>query len=166
MFGNRLTKKQADFVEKHYNAMSRRLYYYARSGLADLSLSEEAVQETARIACVCIDKFMKSPDPERWLFTTLHYVIRNIKKNQKVMDKYIMPSSGLDIEEIGVYTDVTGLSLELRFGKIVESDDFKMLMRIVLNNCSMLEVSQEFGISVEACKKRIQRLKEKLKKGL
>ena len=37
-----------------------------------------------------------------------------------------------------------------------------MLVKIVLQNYTMLEAAQELGISVEACKKRVQRAKKKL----
>ena len=36
-------------------------------------------------------------------------------------------------------------------------------MRVARDQCSMLEVAEEFGLSVEACKKRVQRARKKIK---
>ena len=52
------------------------------------------------------------------------------------------------------------------FMKIWPRADFQLLKRVVLDGCTMLEAAKEYGISVEACKKRIQRLRTHLKKKL
>ena len=41
---------------------------------------------------------------------------------------------------------------------------FQLLINIVIRKYSMLEAAEELGISVEACKKRVQRAKKKLQK--
>ena len=71
--------KQADFVQNHYRQMYDKLYSYALCSLYDVRLSEEAVQETFRIACAKIDDFYSSQGPARWLCATLKYVIRNMQ---------------------------------------------------------------------------------------
>ena len=38
------------------------------------------------------------------------------------------------------------------------------MINIVIRKYSMLEAAEELGISVEACKKRVQRAKKKLQK--
>ena len=46
---------------------------------------------------------------------------------------------------------------------VLGEEDFELLKRIAIENRTMLEASSELGISVETCKKRIQRAKKKLK---
>ena len=44
--------------------------------------------------------------------------------------------------------------------------NFSLSFTIALEKCTMLEAAQELGISVEACKKRVQRARKKLQKYL
>jgi len=129
--------------------------------LSDKSLSEEAVQDTFRIACAKIDVFRTSVNPEGWLVNTLRNVIRNMQKNRAVISKYFIYD--IELEKIEDSSISTKQGFELIFGDIANSEDFKLLTRIVLDKYTMLEASQEFGLTVDACKKRVQRIKKKLK---
>lgn len=44
--------------------------------------------------------------------------------------------------------------------------DFQLLKRVVLDGCTMLDAAEEQGITVEACKKRVQRIRAYLKQKL
>jgi len=156
-----LTKEQADFLDMQYRKNYLFLHSYAKKILNSKSISEEAVQETFKIACDKINIFYASNNPEGWLVKTLKNVIKNIFKVQRSLNKYIIQVP--DIEDIKTSTDFTITDYELIFGDIAKSDDFKLLTRIVIDKHSMLEASMEFNITVEACKKRVQRIKKKLK---
>ena len=52
------------------------------------------------------------------------------------------------------------------YGDLAARADFQLLKRVVLDGRTMLEAAEEYGITVEACKKRIQRLRAHLKKKL
>ena len=54
--------------------------------------------------------------------------------------------------------------LDLLYGPIAESDEFAMLKEMVLEGRSHLEMATKRGISIEACRKKFQRAKEKLRK--
>ena len=54
------------------------------------------------------------------------------------------------------------ISVDVLFGDVSDSEDFQLLKRIALNRCTMLEMSEELGISVESCKKRVQRARKRL----
>ena len=45
-------------------------------------------------------------------------------------------------------------------------EEFDLIRKVVLEKYSLLEAAEELGISIEACKKRLQRAKNKLKKKL
>lgn len=55
-------------------------------------------------------------------------------------------------------------SVDILYGDIADQADFRLLKRIVLDCCTMPEASEELGIFVDACKKRIQRIKKYLRK--
>lgn len=46
---------------------------------------------------------------------------------------------------------------------LVNDEDYKLLKEIVLERYTIRETAQELGISVEACKKRVQRAKKTAK---
>jgi len=138
---------------------------YAYCVLKDHHLSEEAVQETFRIACgpEKIDSIYKSPNPKGWLINTLKNVIRNIEKNRQVLSKYFIKTVEINDLKIKSYDEH---SLKSLFGSIADSDDFKLVERIVLYKLTILEAATELGISVDTCKKRVQRAKKRLRKML
>jgi len=143
--------------------MYRKLYLHARNSLHDPHLSEEAVQETARIACTSIDKFYGSPSPEGWLTKTLDYTIRNSQRHRYKMDRYLSLEPDLEVDFAAADTESTEIDLEMRFGDIAKSSDFMLLKRVVLDAYTVQEAAKEFGLPVEVCKKRIQRLRAKLR---
>jgi len=155
-----LDKEKTSFIEKHYKGMYSKLFSYALSVLKNTAHSEEAVQDTFLIACAKIDIFYLSPNPEGWLVNTLRNVIRNIQKSKVVLNKYIVQIP--DIENVEDTTDFVKHNFELLFGDIAKSDDFKLLTRVVIDKYTILEASKEFGLNVEVCKKRLQRIKKKL----
>ena len=52
--------------------------------------------------------------------------------------------------------------MDVLFGDVSDSEDFRLLKRIALDRCTVLEVAEELGISVETCKKRVQRARKRL----
>lgn len=157
-----LNKEQDACIEMHYRGLYKKMLSYAMYTLRDASLSEEAVQDAFMIACAKIDVFYASKNPEGWLINALRNVIRNMKKLRITLNKYVVQL--LDTENIIDTGNFTAeQDFELIFGDIVKSDDFKLLRKVVLDKYTMLEASIEFGITLDACKKRVQRIKKKLK---
>ena len=161
-----LSKEQIAFVDKLYVDMYRKLFLYAMNIMKNTFHSEEAVQDTFRIACAKIDSFYTCQNPEGWLFNTLKYVLRNMQKSHMMLNKYIIMLFDIESVKDSISSNPLSTDFELIFGDIVNSDDFKLLLRIVIDKCTMLEASKEFGISIDVCKKRIQRIKKKLKNKL
>lgn len=147
-------------IEQLYREMFSKLYIYAVSLLNDSSLAEEAVQDTFRIACTKANSFLKSPNPQGWLFNTLKNVIKNIKKAQAKLNVLF---DALFAVEMNSSADPE-LDFRITYSELLGSEDFKLLELIVLNKYTILEASQELGISLEACKKRLHRAKKKLAK--
>ena len=58
------------------------------------------------------------------------------------------------------------MSVDLLFCDVSDSEDFRLLKQIALERCTILELSEELGVSVEACKKRVQRARKRLQKKL
>lgn len=153
---------QVSFIEELYHKMFKQLYIYARRQLDSPSTSEEAVQETFMIACAKVDTLMNSPNPEGWLVNTLKNVIRNIKQNKSYISKHLMSQDIIDtLMKQGREDDPNP---EFLYDGLVSKEDLSILKQVAIDNRSMLEVSEELGITLEACKKRVQRAKAKFRK--
>lgn len=167
-----LDSRQDEFVSQLYREMYYQLMAYAKSALANEALAEEAVQDTFRIACIKIEDFMSSPNPRGWLVLVLKNVIRNLRRELASLNKIVVSSMSIDDEQFvdsrAVHPNhsqrVEDSELDILYSDLLSPDEYKLLKLIALHKYSMLEASQEFGISVEACKKRVQRAKEKLRR--
>jgi RNA polymerase sigma-70 factor (ECF subfamily) len=152
------------FIENLYREMFTQLNIYAQSALRDRSLGEEAVQDTFRIACIKIDELIASSNPKGWLMNTLKNVISNIRRSRARLLRMLYTASEMNEASFGSTHD--DIDPEIMYGGIISTEEFNLLKKIVLERYSMLEAAEELGISVEACKKRLQRAKDKFKKKL
>ena len=157
-----MNDEQRAKIEELYLEMFDKLMVYARVGLGNVALAEEAVQETFRIACQNPDKLCTSPNPQGWLVLTLRNTIRNIKSNQatakRIIEKYLVTQ----IKEFSVLDD--GISLNILYENVADTEEFKILAEMAIEKKSHEEMAKARGISISACKKRVQRAKEVLQR--
>lgn len=153
-----MTKSQSQKIEELYIAMFSRLYGVALAALRDASLAEEAVQDTFRIACSKPTALLSSANPEGWLMNTLKNVLMKIRSQRAQDEAFILPLLTEHENLVGACDDTKPDILEL-----LSDDDKKVLMLTVLEGKTMLEASHTLGISLEACKKRAQRARKRLR---
>ena len=145
-------------IEQLYLEMYDMLYTYARCSFAEESLAEEAVQETFKIACQKPEQLCGSENPKGWLVNTLKFTIRNMKRNRERMQQLL---SQVEQNEPAAYSE-DRLPLELIYEDLSNTEEFKLLVEMAIDGKSHLEMANARGITVDACKKRVQRAKEKL----
>lgn len=150
-----------DQISKLYREMYGRMFVYASSVLQNWHLADEAVQDTFCIFCTKADEALKKENPRGWLMRTLQNVMRNMNRQRMMMNRLIMTSlQAENLEEMLVYDEE---NVDILYGDVSVRADFQLLKRIVLDNYTMQEAAEEFGITIEACKKRVQRIKKLLK---
>ena len=149
-------------IERLYLQLYPLLFEYARSSLSSDSLAEEAVQETFRIACQKPEAMINSPNPEGWIMNTLKNVLKNTIRNQNISRRILLDYFASNINDITVTNDRVGL--EILYEDVADLEEFKMVKAMALEGKSYLEMSQELGISMAACRKRMQRAREILRK--
>jgi len=138
------------------------MFAYALSVLQNKDLAEEAVQDAFCILCTKANEALKKENPHGWLMCVLQNVMRNMNRQRMMMNRLIMTSLQVEnLEEILVYDEE---NVDILYGDISVRADFQLLKRVVLDNYTMLEAAEEFGITVDACKKRVQRIKKLLRK--
>lgn len=138
------------------------LYIYANSVLNDVSLAEEAVQDAFCIACSKSEEFLGRGNPEGWLMNTLKYVVRNMLRQRAKMGRLVIMS--LNDEDAARLTASDEDDVDVLYGDVSGQEDFQLFKRVALEGISMREASSELGITLEACKKRIQRTRNRLQK--
>lgn len=156
-----MTSDQRKRIEEFYLEMYDRLFIYARSALDNESLAEEAIQETFRIVCMKPEDLLSSPNPKGWIVNTLKYTIQNMKRSRDkanvLLTQYLAANSSVAFSE-------DRISLEVTYENVARSDEFSLIKEMVIDGKSHLEMAQSRGISVAACKKRVQRAKEFLRR--
>ena len=158
----KLTREQSKYIAQLYRDMYDQLHTYAYGILRDQYLSEEAVQETFRTVCDKPDDLTTSPNPKGWLMNTLKYNIRNTQRKRATLEKHIAAAESVELDRL-VSPDL-GNSVELMYSDLVSQEEFRLLKRVAIDGYTMLEAAEELHISVETCKKRVQRAKEKLRR--
>jgi RNA polymerase sigma-70 factor (ECF subfamily) len=157
-----MNARQSKEIEQLYQQMYSKLFVYARSVLENDALAEEAVQDTFHIACQKVDAVCGSPNPKGWLFNTLKYVISNELRSRSIAKRILMDYFALNINDISISNDHIGL--EIIYTDIADTEEFKLLKEMALEGKSHLEMAQARGITVSACRKRVQRAKDFLQK--
>ena len=147
-------------IEELYGRMFVKMLLYARSVLRNDALAEEAVQDTFRIACGKPEDLCHSPNPEGWLLNTLKNVLRNMLRSQARAGR-LMAALSPDCDAVSRETP----DLQLLYGKLAQTEEFR-LIQAVAEGIPIRELARERGVTVDACKKRIQRAKEFLQKKL
>lgn len=156
-----LTNEQHDRILELHSEMHNSLYIYAKAALGNNALAEEAVQETFRIACGSPNKLLTSSNPNGWLMEALKYVIRNIRRNRARLSNLM--TAAIPLEAVASEPSRQDMEFNAMCEEYVGEEDYRLLRMVTLDKYTMLEASQELGITVEACKKRVQRARKKLK---
>ena len=155
-----MNTEQSARIAGLYLEMFHKLMAYARVSLENEALAEEAVQETFRIACQKPEKLFESPNPQGWLVLTLRNTVRNMKSNrataQRIVERYLVTQ----IKDVSVLED--GINLRVLYENVADTEEFKLLAEMAIEGKSHEEMAKSRGISINACKKRVQRAKEKL----
>lgn len=154
-------KSENEFIAALYSEMYRPLSAYAYGVLHNTALTEEAVQDTFRIACTKPENLIHSENPKGWLVNTLKNVLRNMKKSHARMRTYVLATVPLD-EAIEVPAQENPY-YEVLYSDLVQPDDYRLLKLLAVDKHSIQEVSEMYGISMDACRKRMQRAKNKMK---
>ena len=149
-------------IDRLYLQMYAMLFEYARSSLSSDALAEEAVQDTFIIACQKPEALCNSSNPKGWLVNTLKNVLSNTKRSQNIAKRILLDYFSCNIDDISVSDDRIGV--EIMYDDIADSEEFKLLKEMALDGLSYIEMAQNRGITVGACRKRVERAKKVLQK--
>lgn len=154
--------EQRKQIGKLYQEMFDKLMVYARVNLDSESLAEEAVQETFRIACQKPECLCNSLNPQGWLVITLKNTIRNMKSSRATAKRIVETYMMTQLKEISITED--RVNLNVLYENVADMEEFKLLSELAIEGRSHEEMARSRGITINACKKRVQRAKETLQR--
>lgn len=158
-----MQKHLSNEIETLYVKQYDMLLKYAMRILKNSAWAEEAVQETFRIACQKADVLSKSENKEGWLLNTLKNVISNMERIQfrasRKMEEYATFLASLPERN-------NEINLDVLYKDLASSEEYILIKELVLDQKSICELAESRGISEAACKKRVQRAKQMLRKRL
>lgn len=132
---------------------------FARS-FVNPDLAEDLVQETFLIAQKRLDRVTSSENPTGWLINTLKNVIGNTYQKRQFIYTELSPDAIAD--EAGEYVH----SINDMYAGLIDDEALSLLIWIYCEDTSYQEAANRLGISLDSCKKRIQRAKQALKKAI
>lgn len=154
--------ERQELFETLYLEMYHKLVGYAARGLeGNLDLAEEAVQDTFRIFWLKYDQAAASPNVRGWIVNTLKGEILNIRRTRARMANLVAQLSTAP-QVVTVARDEHGLDVE--YGDLGKDPDYQLLCEFALEQRTVKELAQSRGITIPACKKRLERARKRLRK--
>lgn len=156
--------EDAQLLEELYRAHFHALVVHAYRYLDDWNEATLAAQEAFHIACEKIDVLRASANPIGWLKETTRNVCRNLWKTRQRQLQLLVSLDDLPENEQPARALEAEADYADTFTSVLSPEEYRLLKRIVLDGDTYLELAQELGISMWACRKRVQRATEKLRK--
>lgn len=151
---------QNDLIEQLYKEMYQQMMAYGFAIFKDEELAGDAIQEAFRIACSKPAELFSSNNPKGWMVKTLRNVISNIKRDQKKTSSMFVSYMTLEKNISSTNAEFT----DIHYSDLLDPDEYKLVKMIAIQQYKIQDAADVLGISREACKKRYQRAKEKMKK--
>lgn len=159
--------EQDVFLERLFREHFNELELYAYRYLKTKNDAQIAVQDAFHTACTKIDDVMSSPNPIGWMKLTIKNIARNMlkTKNRQMRLFVSLEEFAGNLSEASLNVDDTPDIVDCCL-KAVTKEEFTLFRRIALEGITYVEAAEELGISMWACRKRVQRTTEKLRKAL
>ena len=158
-----------ELVERLYRLHFKKLFIYANAVLRDPEQAKDVVQDTFHEALRRIDVFATHGNPGGWLMSTLK---NKLKENERArrrdlnrllsLDADFPDERNLPEELVVAQPEPQGESVMEILERVLTPEEFRLLKRLVFDRASHQQVAQEFGISVYASQKRLERIRDKL----
>ena len=156
-----MKENQERFFTQLYLEQFDFLYHLACSLLHDDHFGYDLVQDTFQVALLKIDELMEHPNPTGWLVLTMRNKVAHINRDRKLL---------LELNEAIIANTNDCLVFEEqesdwkeRWLTVLSEKEISLFQRYYGDGYSIEIVAQENDISVDACYKRLQRARKKLR---
>lgn len=136
----------------------RSLYAYALAALCDPQRAEELVQDVFLLAIEKADMVMRSPNPKGWMFRAVKNQLRHEYRARQRMLKLCCSLEALPEQNHPAASDAYSLELQALQSRFTP-EEWDMLQRAYIRQERIAEIAVAHGISYDACRKRLYKLK-------
>ena len=159
-----MKSEEKELIDRLYFEMYDSLVSYGNSFLRDQHRAEELTQEVFVSAVRKPEALLNSPNPKGWLYKTLVHMLQNNSRTTAHQMKLI--ADYLSVNGIEVALSIDQPDLMIKYGKLAETEEFKLIYDMAVLGKSQQEMATERGITVGNCKKRVERAKKFLRRKL
>lgn len=165
---NGIWRDKNEFFDSFYRQNFNKMRKFAATILSNAALAEEVVQDAFIEVFIHIDYLMSVDRPEWWLQKTVKNKALHVLRDHARDVKQLILLESLDIEDLSAAEKLLEIEerkdLKQKITNTLKPNELYLLRRITIDGASYKKVSSELGISISACQKRAQRIREKLKK--
>lgn len=161
---------QDDFFDLLYQKQFHKMWLLAISIVNNTALAEEVVQDAFVEVLLHIDYIQTVDRPDYWLQKTVRnkclHVLREYAKNAKRLidlEASELIDESVDKEFKTIEESDSLSNIKELIAKTLKPDEFYLLKRIAMEGISYKIVSEETGLSIGNCQKRMQRIRKKLR---
>ena len=158
-----------ELVERLYRLHFKKLFIYANAVLRDPEQAKDVVQDTFHAIRISIDVVAKHENPGGWLMKVIKNKIKECERSRRrdlrrllSLDSNFPDESSLPEDLVAAQPEPQGESVIEILERVLTPEEFRLLKRLVFDRAGHQQVAQEFGISVYASQKRLERIREKL----
>ena len=148
-----------DLIRDIYQSEYRNMFHYAYNILDDKNLAETAVQETFVVALRKYAQFLDSDSPAGWVYNALKYTIKHMCRERQ----YLLLHN-ISMSEAEVQVKMKQDRYDLESDETDASPNMDLLIEHYLQGFSIKEIAAKHGLSVGACKMRMNRARATLAK--
>lgn len=170
-----MNPEQAVFFDRFYGEWFPKLCRYALSAVKNPHVAEEIVQDAFLVAMLKIDSLMEAEAPERWMKKTVkNKILHYFREQKRDRERLVSLEEERTVEPAApdLFAQVEELEAEAlektrrHIRTLLTAEELALIQKIALEGKSYQEVSEELGVSLWACQKRVQRIRKKIKLGL
>lgn len=160
---------EKEMIERLYRLHFKKLFIYANATLRDPELAKDVVQDTFHEALRRIDVLAKHENPGGWLMNVVKNKIKEYERKRRrdlcrvlSLEADFPDESNLPEELVSGRPELQGEPVLQIIERVLTPEELRLLKRLVFDRASHQQAAQEFGISVYASQKRLERIRDKL----
>ena len=158
-------QEQDIFLEQLYRAHFHELEVHAYGFLGRWDLANIAAQDAFHTAWIRIEAVMASPNPVGWMKNTVRNTCYNMVRSQNRYLKLFLSLEALPPDAEPSSTDYSQSSdLLQEIEDSLSPQEYALLKAIFIDGRSYLDLAEKLGISMWACRKRVERIIKKIRR--
>lgn len=159
-----ISKNKNDFLEKLFLENYADMLSLTSRFIRNEDIAQDVVQQTFLVAQVNLDdKLINSPNPVGWLYNTLKNIIGDAYRKRNRLMSMTTP---IEFVEEQSFASIDSISIRVKYEGIIGKEDLNLLIWVYCEDVPYAVAAERLNINLDACKKRIQRAKLRLKEAL